>query len=228
MKSELCFWEQIVREIVQIDNPKVSERMMNIEFREPKNINELEAIFRLRHEVYSNDPELSGMVNKSVDLDINNYDFNAFHFAAFKKNEIIACIRFSTKKETHHTPWVKSIVEKNQLQLENISNGFPFENYCPDKASCAEFLKEFENKTIGEVGKLAIQAEYRKGFELLNQFIQSFIDYSREELKVDTGFGCCTFVLERFYRKFGFYHAKSIEPFVVHNLPEAVLLRFEP
>ena len=160
---------------------------MRIEFREPRDIHEMEAIFKLRQEVYSADAVLWKMVDDKAELDINQYDFNANHFGAFNKGELIAAIRFSTAKATHQTESVKKIIKNHQIALQAKSKRFPFENYYPDQAACNNFIQNLAGKNIGEVGKLAIKPEYRKGFELLNQFIEAFIEYARNDLKVDTG-----------------------------------------
>ena len=104
---------------------------------------------------------------------------------------------------------------------------FPFQQYYPNTTWSLSFLDELKGHKIGEVGRLAIHKNYRKGGVILNELITAFIDYCKNDQKITTGFGSCTLSLERYYRKFGFSIAKGSEPFVYYGLPEAVIVRFD-
>lgn len=199
---------------------------MYIQYREPSTIQELESLFRLRYYVYSQDQNLHKMVS-SINQDINWYDLNAYHFAAFENGNPIGYIRITSTSETHFTPWVKEIITSNNISLEQKSPPFPFQSYCPDSNWCTAFLTSLNGRKIGEVGKLAIHQNYRQGGVILNNLIDSFIHYCKNEQNFETGFGSCTLQLARFYRKFGFTIANDSAPFIYASLPEAVIVRFD-
>lgn len=199
---------------------------MHIQYREPSSIQELESLFRLRHSVYSLDQNLHKMVS-SNNQDINWYDLNAYHFAAFENEIPIGYIRITSTSKTHFTPWVKEIIASNNISLEQKTQAFPFQSYCPDSNWCTAFLTSLNGRKIGEVGKLAIHEKYRQGGEILNNLINSFIFYCKNEQNFETGFGSCTLSLARYYRKFGFVVAHESIPFIYDGLPEAVIVRFD-
>lgn len=200
---------------------------MNILYREPANLKELEDLFRLRQTVYSEDLYLHKMVSCSGRFDINQYDLNALHYGAFELEKPVAYIRITTPTETHFTPWVKQILLFHNLKIETISSSYPFQNYYPDLEWSSEFIKSFEGKNIGEVGKLAVDRKYRLGGKILFGLISSFMQYCKKEQKINAGFGSCTLQLARYYRKFGFTIAKGAKPFIYAGLPEGVIVQFE-
>lgn len=200
---------------------------MNIDFREPDNIQELDSIFRLRHLVYSTDPLLCQMVPENGTYDINQFDLNALHFAAFENNAPIACIRITTPDETHFTELVKEIIASQNLTLYSKNLDFPFQSYYPDANWSKQFIRGMQGRKTGEVGKLAIHPNYRKSGIVLQGLISSFIDYCKNEQNFESGFGSCSLLLERYYRKFGFKLAEGSRPFIHGALPEAVIVRFD-
>lgn len=200
---------------------------MSIQYREPTTIKELESLFRLRYSVYSNDPDLYNMVSSFSNLDINWYDLNAFHFAAFENGNPIGYIRITNVTETHFTPWINEIISSNNIHLESQKFLFPFQAYCPDASWCDSFIKSLNGRKIGEVGKLAIHSDHRNGGEILSSLINSFIQYCKNERHFQTGFGSCSLLLERYYRKFGFSIVEGAQPFIHDGLPEAIIVRFD-
>jgi Acetyltransferase (GNAT) domain len=200
---------------------------MIIEYREPVNKAELDSVFRLRQAVYSQNNDLKTMVSRMVTHDINAFDIHALHFAAFDKGRPIACIRMVTNTQTHFSPWVKDIMTVHNIVLKSPETSFPFQGYYPYPDWCLGFISELKGKKFGEVGKLAIHKDYRKGGLVLNDLISSFVNYSKKDQKFNTGFGICTHELERYYRKFGFFVVEGSVPFVYDKLPEAVLVRFD-
>lgn len=201
---------------------------MIIEYREPSSIEELDALFRLRQEVYSQDVNLSAMISADQSHDINAYDLRSCHFGAFSDGNAIGYVRLAMAQRSSLAPWVEEICATNRITLNSIKHSFPFVAYYPDKKWSSEFILGLAGKRIGEVGKLAIHQDYRNGDDHLNELISSFLDYCVQEHRIETGFGSCTLLLERYYRKFGFFVAAGAKPFVFGNLPEAVILRFDP
>lgn len=198
----------------------------NIQFREPANLNELQSLFSLRYQVYKEDKHLNSMLS-AVAHDFTTYDLNALHFGAFEKEKPVAYLRLAVEEKTHLTPWVEELLEREQIALEDKTHAFPFQAYHPDPLWSDRFLQEFSGKRIGEVGRLAIHPDYRQAGHVLDGLISSFICYCKEDRKINAGFGTCTLLLERYYRKFGFQRAKNCRPFVYQNLPEAVVVCFE-
>ncbi|MES2799824.1 MAG: hypothetical protein V4638_07395 [Bacteroidota bacterium] len=200
---------------------------MNIEYREPKSLDELASLFQLRHKVYSHDPELCKMVDPTSTFDINWYDFNAIHFGAFCEGVPIAYIRMTTPHENHFTDWVKEIQETQNILIVKKEHVFPFQNYYPDTRWTETFVKTLEGKKIGEVGKLAIDPSFRKGGGILKDLYSSFLHHCITENGFDAGFGSCSLELERYYKKFGFVRAEGSFPFVFDDLPLAVIVCFD-
>lgn len=201
------------------------DQLSNINFREAQNKAELEALFTLRHQVYSEDENLKSMLSENS-LDLNVYDLNALHFGAFENNEPIAYIRLVVGKETHFTSWVKELFSEHGIKLETQKFTFPFQNYHPDLIWSKKFIQSLENRKIGEVGRLAIHKDYRQAGEILDTLFENFINYCKNQ-GINTAFGSCTLLLERYYRKFNFQRAENCEPFIYKNLPEAVIVRFD-
>lgn len=199
---------------------------MNIQFREPVNKQELEALFHLRHKVYSEDSLLHSMIPKDCsNIDLNFYDLNSLHFAAFVDDKPVACIRITTGNKTHFTSLVEELANEAKISTTGHKVVYPFQNFYPDQNWSLEFIQSLNGRKIGEVGRLAIHKDFRTGGLLFSNFIRSFIKYCKEEQAFSTGFGSCSLPLERFYRKFGFERAS--QPFVYKNLPEAVIVRFD-
>lgn len=199
--------------------------LSNIHFREAQNKAELEALFALRHQVYLEDENLKSMLSGNS-LDLSIHDLNALHFGAFDKNKPIAYIRLVVEKETHFTPWINEIIAEHEIQLENKKFTFPFQNYYPDLKWSEDFIQGLENRIIGEVGRLAIHKDCRQAGNLLDALFLNFIDYCKKN-QIQTAFGSCTLLLERYYRKFNFQRAENCQPFIYKNLPEAVIVRFD-
>ena len=200
---------------------------MNLDFREPADINELGSLFRLRHTVYVEDPLLHKMLPAHSKHDINQFDLNALHFAGFDGEKPVAYIRMVTRSETLFAEWTQSILSATNSEVALAHTPFPFQAYCTDKEWSVKFVEQLERRKIGEVGKLAIHKEYRKGGLVLNALIQAFIHYCKEEQKFETGFGSCVLSLERYYRKFGFERAAGAIPFIYEGLPKAVIVKFD-
>lgn len=200
---------------------------MSILYREPLNINELEALFRLRYTIYSEDPDLNSMVQLNAPHDMNSFDLHALHYGAFVNEKPIAYIRITTASETHFTIWVKQLLLKNNIATAPATSFFPFQLYYPDLNWSNKFLLGLEGRKIGEVGKLAIHKDYRKAGNVLTGLIESFIEYCKKDQKIETGFGSCTLTLARYYRKFGFTVASGAQSFIHGTLPEAVIMRFD-
>lgn len=200
---------------------------MKFDYREPMDKSELDALFRLRHTIYSEDDGLNSMVSASATHDINEFDATALHFGGFDGKFPIACIRITTGAETRFTPWVNSIMSDNNIKTIKRSNSFPFQQHYPNTEWASGFMESLKGCKIGEVGKLAIHKDYRKGGVVLNDLISSFVDYCKTTQKFNTGFGICTHALERYYRKFGFSIVEGSRPFVSNGLPEAVIMRFD-
>jgi N-acetylglutamate synthase-like GNAT family acetyltransferase len=201
--------------------------MGEIEYREPKNQHELEALFRLRYTVYSADENLHAMVSSSTKHDINEFDINALHYGAFEGSNAIACIRIITTAETRFSPWIKDLISRFKIVLDAPKASFPFQLYYPSPDWCLGFINDLNGRKIGEVGKLAIDKNYRKGGNVLNDLVSSFVHYCKNDQKFNTGFGICTHELERYYRKFGFSIVEGSVPFISDGLPEAVIVRFD-
>jgi len=195
---------------------------MKPEFREAASQKELHALFNLRRDVYSKAESLKTMVHG---IDITGFDLNALHFGAFDGLVPIGYMRMVGQKETRFAPWIKNIAADEIIDIPNKIS-FPFELYCPHKNWNLDFLNDLQGKKIGEAGKLAIHKDYRNG-SMLEDFIKAFVTYCKEGQKFDSGFGICTFALERYYKKLGFYRAPGALPFIHKDLPEAVMLRFD-
>lgn len=200
---------------------------MDLQFREPSCKEELKALFRLRHTVYSQDPVLHSMIpNRLTNIDLNTYDLNALHFGAFKDNEPIAYIRVAMDCGTHFTNWVEEIAHEMEIETGFSELKYPFQNYYPDPEWSNNFVQSLGGRKIGEVGRLAIHKDYRHT-GLFPRFMQSFISYCRDEHALSTGFGSCSLPLEQFYVKIGFSRVEGCKPFAVKGLPEAVIVRFD-
>ncbi|MBK6526705.1 MAG: hypothetical protein IPG07_14855 [Crocinitomicaceae bacterium] len=194
---------------------------MDTEFREPVSEQELIDLFKFRQSVYEQTESLKTMVQKN---DVSFFDQRAFHFAAYHENQIVAYMRMVQHEETKFASWIKEVPTGiNKLQSETIK--FPFEHYVPNKTWNRHFLGSFENKKIGEAGKLAIAKNFRSDL-FLAQFVQSFLDYCIEKNGFHSGFGVCTLELERFYKRLGFYRPEGAEPFTHAGLPVAVIVQF--
>lgn len=200
---------------------------MDIQYREPGNAKELESLFRLRYAVYSEDLFLHKMVSPFSPHDINHFDLNSLHYGAFDGEKPVAYIRIATSSPTHFSKWIEKILDLDSIDPEPDYIGYPFQQYYPDTNWSLTFIESLKGKKIGEVGKLAIHKDYRKGGIVLGSLIPSFIRYCKTEQKMDTGFGICGLKLERYYRKFGFSRAKGSEPFIHKELPEGVIVRFD-
>lgn len=199
---------------------------MNIQYREPESIKELEDLFRLRYIVYSEDARLKKMVDLNVTFDINEFDLQALHYGAFVDGKAIAYMRITTNLDTRFTNWVKQIIFHNNILIEPPSFSYPFQSYYPDLNWSNNFVSSLKGKKIGEVGKLAIHKDFRKAETVLSRFIPSFIEYCKLKQKIETGFGLCNLRLARYYKRFGFYSAEGSKPFVYKELPEAVIVQF--
>lgn len=195
---------------------------MILEFREAATEQELESLFNLRYDVYSRDQLLQTLVNGS---DITVFDLRSLHFGAFDKGSAVAYMRMVQQDITHFAPWVQSIAG-DKIGTLPVPVNFPFEICCPDKSWNREFLDSLNGKKIGEAGRLAIHEDHRKD-RILEKFIPAFIHYCNETHHFDSGFGVCTFTLERFYRRLGFHRADGALPFIYNDLPEAVMLQFD-
>lgn len=200
---------------------------MNIEYREPNSVSELAALFKLRYEVYRNDEELYKMIGSSTH-DINSFDSKSWHFGAFHEGKAIGYVRLATLHPTTFAPWVDEIVKSIDVKIEVNSNDFPFQTFYPDIEWSKSFIEEIRQRNIGEVGKLAILKDQRKGDVIMHGLISSFLQYCTKKHKIETGFGSCSIVLERYYRKFGFYMPDGVRSFTYKDLPEAIILRFDP
>lgn len=200
---------------------------MNLDYREPADSKELESLFHLRHTVYAEDSLLHKMLPAHSMHDITRFDLNALHFAGFDGKKPVAYMRMVTRAETKFSGWVKTILSAHKQEAGPVQTPFPFQAYCADKKWSTNFIDQLRGRKIGEVGKLAIDKEYRKGGLALNGLIYAFIYYCREQQKFDTGFGSCILPLERYYRKFGFKRAKGAVPFKYEGLPEAVIVKFD-
>jgi predicted GNAT family N-acyltransferase len=200
---------------------------MNIQYREPINADELKRLFNLRFKVYAEDNHLNKLVNLSASHDICEYDLRALHFGAFADGVPIAYIRITTSKETHFAPWVKEITALDQIKREFPMVSFPFQTYYPDLNWSTTFIIGMKGRKIGEVGRLAIHQDYRKGGNVLFNLITSLMQYCIHDRKIETGFGSCTLKLARYYKKFGFEAAMGAKPFVYGELPEAIVVRFD-
>ena len=176
---------------------------MNTEYREPITKKELTELFRLRYEVYSKDEKLNQMISSNANLDINSYDLNAFHFGAFQDGLAVGYVRLATQHNTAFTSWVAEIIEHEKIEIAPVPHEFPFQAYYPDTMWGKNFINSLRGRSIGEMGKLAIHEDFRGGEELLNDLISSFLGYCINDLKLETGFGSCSLLLERYYRKFG-------------------------
>jgi hypothetical protein len=200
---------------------------MSLQFREPKNKEELAKLYRLRFKVYSEDTFLHRMVALNSNLDINQFDINAFHFAAFDKNMPIAYIRITSTIPNNFTKWTEELIFENNIKIKYEDHTYPFENYYPDKIWIKNFLLSISDKIVGEVGKLVIHEDYRVGGKTLFGLISQFQIYCFKENKYELGFGSCSLILERYYRKFGFERVDQSIPFTFPDLPEAVIMQFK-
>jgi hypothetical protein len=198
-----------------------------IQYREPESKEELSAIFELRHKVYSEDLLLSDMVSSNTKFDINLYDINAFHFAAFIKNTPIAYIRITSSTPNKLSTWTEQIILENGIELNHVQHEYPFEKYYPDNEWSVFYLNSLSGLKIGEVGKLVIHQDYRAGGLVLNELISLFHSFCFHKNNYDVGFGSCTLILERYYQKFGFERVENSTPFTFQNLPEAVIMQFK-
>jgi len=199
-----------------------------MEFREPENVNELESLLRLRYKVYSEDASLCKMISSDSVHDINCFDLNALHFGCFIDKKPVAYLRMVTDAETYFSPWIKNILSDERISLNTSQDNFPFQTYCSDKGWSKDFITNHKGKKIGEVGKLAIDKEYRTGRgELLTGLFRAFIPYCKDQQGFDMGFGSCVLPLERYYSKFGFKRAEGAIPFKYQRLPEAVMVKFD-
>lgn len=201
------------------------DKLSYIHFREAQSKTELEALFTLRYQVYLEDENLQSMLSENR-LDLTAYDLNALHFGAFENDKAIAYIRLVVENETHFTSLVKELISKNVIEVEKPRFAFPFQNYHPDLIWSEQFIQSLENRKIGEVGRLAIHQDYRKAGKILDALFENFITYCKIQ-QINTAFGSCTLLLERYYRKFNFIRAENCEPFIYKNLPEAVIVRFD-
>ena len=161
-----------------------------------------------------------------VSHDFNSYDTAALHFGAFHKGRAVAYMRLALDSPSHQTPQVKQLIRSYGISLKTRELRFPFQHYYPDGKWSEAFLNRLRGKKIGEVGRLAIHPDYRNGGIILDELFSSFITYCKSH-GIETGFGTCTLLLERYYRKFGFRRAEDCEPFVYRDLPEAVIVRFD-
>lgn len=194
-------------------------------YREPENLKELEDLFSLRYSIYKHDRSMNSMIF-GMSHDFNSYDTTALHFGAFHDGKAVAYMRLTLDRETHQSPDVKTLMQKKGIPVRQKKHRFPFQHYYPDNRWSESFLTDLESKKIGEVGRLAIHPDYRTGGILLDEMFSAFIDYCKSH-GINTGFGSCTLLLERYYRKFGFQRAENCSPFVYKNLPEAVIVRFD-
>jgi hypothetical protein len=194
---------------------------MNLSFREPSTEQELKALLDLRSGVYNRERSLQHMVSGN---DITEFDLHSLHFGAFDGERPVAYMRMVQRDQTRFTPWVQNIA--GHIDELPFPADFPFELYSPYKTWNKQFLRNLSGKKIGEAGKLAIHEDYRKD-GTLEHFIRAFVDYCNETRRFDSGFGVCTFKLERFYRRLGFRRAEGAVPFIYSDLPEAVVLQFD-
>jgi len=192
---------------------------MQIVFREPVSENEFRELMEFRRRIYAQTETLKNMVTQN---DISAFDAQAFHFAAYDGTSPVAYMRMVQTVETKFADWIKTIAGT----LESAAVSFPFENYSPNKSWNAEFLQSLQFQKIGEAGKLAVDKDYRSDI-FLEQFIKAFLNYCINDNHFEVGFGICTYSLERFYKRFGFYRASGAVPFVYQDLPEAVVVRFD-
>jgi predicted GNAT family N-acyltransferase len=199
----------------------------HIQYREPSNLTELEALLRLRYEVYAEDKYLNQMVSATASFDLNVFDLNAFHFGGFVDGKPIAYIRITNYEKTEFTEWIEQIVKENRLSVQSSAHQFPFQSYYPDSKWSATFVASLGDKKVGEVGKLAIHKMYRKSGSVLFEIITAFLKYCKINKAYEVGFGVCVEKLARYYKRFGFEKVAEAKPFTYGNLPEAVLVRFD-
>lgn len=200
----------------------------SIQFREPISIDELRSLLEFRQDVYAADEHLSSMIDHGQKLDLDGFDHRSFHFGAFDNGSPVAYIRFTVMRANHQTKWVESLIDEVDQNIVSIDVGFPFQNYHPDQLWSDKLIHSLGDRVYGEVGKLAVKSNAKSNPDLLKRFISEFLEYSVKDIGVQTGFGSCTLVLERFYRQFGFYRAEGSHPFDYKGLPKAVILRFDP
>ena len=154
--------------------------MTPIEYREPAGIEELEAVFRLRFDVYANDEQLHALVPHAFGSDLGTYDVNGLHFAAFEGQQPVAYLRMTTDAPTHFAPLVQQLMKTAGTACQTDIKTFPFLGYYPDKAWSEAFLRSLQGRKIGEVGRLVVHTGYRQG-RVLSELIAAFIAYCRDD-----------------------------------------------
>lgn len=202
---------------------------MSFLFKEIHTQKELKDAFLLRQRSYAEDNLFKDLIKGEAQLDIDEFDAFSYHFGCFHKGRLIAYLRLVMSSFTPCEQMVNQIyMDENETIIPQPICAFPFVQYFPDHEWSHSFLTQLCGKNIGEVGKLCIHPDYRKHPTLLDELLQHFIQFARDEIEIETGFGICTLILERYYRKFGFYRPDGSMPFGYKNLPEGVLLRFDP
>jgi predicted GNAT family N-acyltransferase len=199
---------------------------MDMVYREPISKDELAELLRLRQDVFSNHSDLSQMLAKNTTIDLDYFDLNSTHYGGFKKGKAISYVRLVGRNKNHQTKWVEQIALSHKLTLTKSSYDFPFQRYYPNPVWSKNFIDSLQNRNIGEMGKLAIHPDFRNDKTHLNRLVESFLSHCVNELKIETGFGSCTLILERYYKKFGFFPARECVPFIYKDLPKAVILQF--
>lgn len=110
-------------------------------YREAKNQQELEALLRLRYEVYRGS-RLKGFCPENTwGLEMDFYDCHARHFGLFhcanSKERPVGYMRVIQKKEAEMAAWVRGIARQHSMELLNkvcveLKNPFPSMSYFPD------------------------------------------------------------------------------------------------
>lgn len=137
-------------------------------FREITEKEELEELFKMRYEIYS-ECKLNGFVKKNkYKIDIDYYDINSRHYALFYNNSIVGCLRVVLPKDIIFQDRVLEIGRKYSMMNGSYNTTidklpFPFLGYDETPQSYWDYYNScsLKNEKFIEASRLILHPEHR-------------------------------------------------------------------
>ena len=182
-------------------------------FREPKNIRELEDLFRLRFEGFS-DSRCAGLLSSGhYGLEIDSYDLNAIHLGLFesggRRPRAVGYLRVVTDEETHFANDIWLIAAKYPGLIEKIKEPaphlFPLLAYCDTDGHITDFYQKAksEGKKMAEHSRFVFDPGIR-AMGLHRFFTNATIVSSLYSYNIHYNMLACTVRHSVYYKRMGF------------------------
>jgi hypothetical protein len=199
-------------------------------FREITDPAEMEKLFRLRYQVYS-ESDLAPFLKKNehqVDMDV--YDLHSRFYGIYCKDQLVAGVRAVIDRRDYYNPEVYDIGSKYGIYSEDKSSqekliradyaDFPFLSY----AGVPEEVKQFyetqkKDKKVYMSSRCVIDANHR-GLKII-QFLTESIAILITQLcgeKVGLAITDVSISHSKFYSRYGFFPIETAPTYVVNNI----------